>query len=617
MLIFFSLATVLSLYLCGDLISKFTKLDQNEKPIFGIGFLVIFLNYFYLNLNLNITDIFYFYLLLVSIALIICLFNYRKFLKELKEIFYFSFLLIFFFQIIIILYGEQHYVFRGNQQDSFVYLSTGLSFLNYTLNELLVLKQNLNFDDSQKHYLIRSLPLIEFRPSVGLIIALLNKIDSVDIIFSGYLFKIVCSILSLLSAFCLFKFFENKKIKIYLLSYCFILSLFFFYNFEIDAFSLLLATPFLILILNYSMSFNENILNDNKIFLLKYVFLWGCFFIIYPNGAAIFMPPIVFWIFYSFYKNKYNSIYFKNLFFCLILFLLITLPTYKTTFLYLIKEIEVGLGLYHSPNYWGYFGAFIFGKDNPIHDPNIVSTIKSLWSSQVSIFKLIKEIIFINLEIKNNFLFLNLIPSIFGFYHFSISQNYNLITNLTLIVILIYLNIFIIKSLFLNCYSIFKNKNKNSTIFFLKILIVYFVIFFLYLIITSNLWSAIKLFFVYGPIIFMLIFFNFKKSIKPVYSIPLFLLVLLPFYKYSIFNYGIGQLDSFPSIIHLENKKFANWNISREKLSKCKKINYDIEDKHEKIYISLIFDKNDENNNPFECKVSKINKEFLIKYYKK
>ena len=66
--------------------------------------------------------------------------------------------------------------------------------------------------------------------------------------------------------------------------------------------------------------------------------------------------------------------------------------------------------------------------------------------------------------------------------------------------------------------------------------------------------------------------------------------MLLPFYKYSEINYGIGKLDSFPSIIKKKNKSMINWNIDREKLSKCKNLEYDIDDRYKKIYISLIFD---------------------------
>ena len=180
---------------------------------------------------------------------------------------------------------------------------------------------------------------------------------------------------------------------------------------------------------------------------------------------------------------------------------------------------------------------------------------------------------------------------------------------------LIYLNIFLLKKIFINSKYLITNKKSNKIQLF-KFLIIFFVIFFLYLVLTGNIWSAIKLYFIYSPILFIFIFFNFNKSILPSYNIALFILFLLPIYKYSVFNNGIGQLDSFPSIIHHKNKKNTEWSVDREKLSNCNEVKYDIEDKHEKIYLSLIFDKNFHNKSSFKCIISKKNNKFNIKEIK-
>ncbi len=615
MLFFLSLFIITSLFIIGNFISKFLNLDTFEKPIFAIGFLVTFLNYLYFNLNLTINTIFYLYFFVLIASLIYSLiFNKIKF-NELKYIFGSVVLLLILFQLIFNFYGEQHFVFRGNQQDSFVYLSTALAFLNNTYDELISFRENLNIDLYQKYYLIRALPLIEFRPSVGLSIALLNNLNFIDIIFSGFLFKILCTILTLFSSIYLFKCFEKKTFGIFILSHCFVLSLFFFYNFEIDAFSLILSTPFLILILAYSFSLEKNLINNEKIFLVKYIILWSLFFIIYPNGAAVFMTPIAFWIIYILFKNKLKFFEIKKLFIYIILFLLIIAPTYKTTILYLFEEIQVGLGFSHLPNYWGYYGAFILGRDNPIHDPNIVAEIKNLWSAQAPILEIIKKIFLINIEKGNSFLFLNFIPSTLGYFHLTLSQNNNIYLNIILGAMLIYLNIFLLKKIFINSKYLITNKKSNKIQLF-KFLIIFFVIFFLYLVLTGNIWSAIKLYFIYSPILFIFIFFNFNKSILPSYNIALFILFLLPIYKYSVFNNGIGQLDSFPSIIHHKNKKNTEWSVDREKLSNCNEVKYDIEDKHEKIYLSLIFDKNFHNKSSFKCIISKKNNKFNIKEIK-
>ena len=71
--------------------------------------------------------------------------------------------------------------------------------------------------------------------------------------------------------------------------------------------------------------------------------------------------------------------------------------------------------------------------------------------------------------------------------------------------------------------------------------------------------------------------------------------------------------DSFPSIIKKKNKSMINWNIDREKLSKCKNLEYDIDDRYKKIYISLIFDSINKKNDILNCRINENNKKFYIK----
>tara|TARA_B100000959_G_C14742017_1_gene525464 strand:- start:181 stop:495 length:315 start_codon:yes stop_codon:yes gene_type:complete len=101
--------------------------------------------------------------------------------------------------------------------------------------------------------------------------------------------------------------------------------------------------------------------------------------------------------------------------------------------------------------------------------------------------------------------------------------------------------------------------------------------------------------------------------LKPKITILSILLIFLPFYKYSSFNYGIGKIDSFPSIIHLSNKQNTRWYIDREKLYKCNNLIYDIENNHEKIFISMIF--NDQKkiiNKNTICRLSKEKNNFML-----
>ena len=52
---------ILSFYFIGSLFPKKLNLENTEKPIFALGFIILFLNYGYFNFNLgiNITFIFF------------------------------------------------------------------------------------------------------------------------------------------------------------------------------------------------------------------------------------------------------------------------------------------------------------------------------------------------------------------------------------------------------------------------------------------------------------------------------------------------------------------------------------------------------------------------------
>ena len=123
-----------------------------------------------------------------------------------QKLSYYIFFIILLFQILFSVYGEQHYVFRGNQQDAFVYLSTGLLFFKNTYSDIL----NLQFDANQ-FYAHHVSGIIHYRPSVGLLLATLNNISFVDIFILGFVFKIICTSLVLLSCLSLFGIFEKRE----------------------------------------------------------------------------------------------------------------------------------------------------------------------------------------------------------------------------------------------------------------------------------------------------------------------------------------------------------------------------------------------------------------------
>ena len=77
----------------------------------------------------------------------------------------------------------------------------------------------------------------------------------------------------------------------------------------------------------------------------------------------------------------------------------------------------------------------------------------------------------------------------------------------------------------------------------------------------------------------------------------MFLLISFPIYKYTSFNYGIGKLDSFPSIMHPNMKKSFNWQINIEEIKKCNYIFVNVDDYFRKSYLKLKFLDNSINSN--------------------
>lgn len=607
MAFFLPLGTILLLLILSSTFSSKIKLSLYEKPIFITGFIVLFLNYTYFIFGFNFKIISILILIFLIISTIYLIINEQNFLKNLKKIIFPILPILFLFQIIFFIYGEQFYVFRGNQQDAMVYLTTGVTFFNHTYNDLLNLQTNKNNFTDDNYYLNLSLHLIEYRPSVGLIIGLLNNFKFTNIIVVGYIFKILCTCLTVFACISFFEIFEKNKTKIFLLSNVFILSFFYFYNFEIDAFSLILSLPFFILSLKYLFQIYENQNKNYEIIIIKYFLISAIFFIVYPNGAAAIIIPKAILFCILIFRNFKNHNFLKYIFSYLGLFLIIIVPTYKTTLIYLLKEMDIGLT--YKPDFWGYYGAFIFGKDNPIHDRLFVDYIKSLIVNNNNFFETIELIIRNNFD-NNQFFLLNIIPSIFGFFHLTTSKEYGNF-NIILFIVLIYLNYYLIKNLLLNIYNITKGKKNYHLI--LKVFMIYFLIFFLYLIFSYNLWSSIKLYFMFSPIMFSLVIFSFKENaIKPVSNFIIFLIILLPFYKYSTFNYGIGVLDSFPSIIKKEEKYETNWVVDKNKLSKCKKILFKFEDHREKNYISILHNSISGQNSLKNCSIYKKNNKFNI-----
>jgi len=121
-----------------------------------------------------------------------------------------------------------------------------------------------------------------------------------------------------------------------------------------------------------------------------------------------------------------------------------------------------------------------------------------------------------------------------------------------------------------------------------------FLLIFLINLIDLRIWQLFKLYSFFSFFWILLIFFNLhyknKKINFRINYLIVFVLILFPFYKYSVFNSGIGRYDSFPSIIKLDIKKSINWNISEQNIYLCNNV-YINKNNMDEINIRYVFTK--------------------------
>ena len=568
--LFFLSLILFLLFLLGDLffilLAKFDSARKSPdyifiQPIVGLSILCILSNYLYFLFDFKSQYIYFFYL---TLSILLFFFKTNKkilvinFFTVLKKIIPITTLLIFF----SLLKGEQFYIFRGNYWDNMTYLSMAILINDFSFSEILSIRSQYSSDHSYVEH--GSGPIVT-RPLTTFFLAgfFYTKISS--FFYLSFLFKIFLLQLIFLSFY-----FLTKKIKLkynYFLSLCFVFSFWVLYIFEIEALSHLNAVPFFLicvaLILKFKKEFIYNKISDYSIFLILNI----AFFFLYPEFFSVFVIVILFFLFfnYDFYFFKKNILKFFLLFF---LFIVITLPNYSTTYASLVNQIIIGTS--KNINFWGYFSAFFIGKDNEYLTVENILYIKNIFSNtNNNFFYILQEIQFILSQVDYSLVLLNLLPSFFGLYYLTISvfNNYSDIFFLTLIIIL---NLIIIKTLFKNIIFVFYGKSILSRL--IKSFIVTFVIFAILLILNRGYWAFTKLYIYFGPVIFILISTNFYKKKKNIFGLNywyIILLILFPIYKFYPDNYGIGRLDSFPSIINPIYKKNINWQLEKSSLDNC------------------------------------------------
>ena len=603
----FYLFLILSFYSIGNFFLKVILKNQlqsySKNIIFGYIVLTIicYFSYFFLEIK-------NFYIIIF--ILLFSLFSFYYSIKDIKKnfksiIFFISIksLLVFIFFIPVYLYGEQFYVFRGNYWDSFNYLSSALLFNLTDYKDIL----NSNIFESFEGF--QSIEqIINYRPIINYFLSIFLYLKTVDIFLLYYSFKVFLVVLIFTSAFDFLNVFEKKNnLKKAIISLSFCLCFFNLYIFEIDALSQLGSLSIFIFAIKYLKNFLK-IIQDQIFFkdIIFYILILVSLFIIYPEIFIFYCLICVSFILLIFNKNLQICFY-KNILYCFIIFITLTSMSYETNYLFLFQQINHSL---RSPDWWGYYGSFILGRENLVSDSFFVektlNVLKNKNFFETTIFILSKH-----LESGYYFFIINLLPSLFGLYYLTIGKLENSLL-LLLLLFTIFMNFYIIRKIYISSKHLFLNKNYE--IIFAIISIFLLMVFFLAI---GSIWTVIKiysytLFFVY---LFLVIDIKSKK----VDYFILVCLLIFPIYKYSTFNHGIGIEDSFPSIINNKYKKQIKWNVTEQHFLSCNKTYINIDDyfKYSYIKIKLIYYKmsiaNEKNKDVNLCVVSIKNKNFNVK----
>ena len=604
LIILFSLLIFLSI---GFLINyKLKVLNQNniiDLTLFGYSCFVLLSFFSYFVLTLKSEHL----LILILFFTILFLIKFYKFLKINSKFFkkYLFIISIFFsiFSLPLIIYGEQFYVFRGNYWDNFNYLSSAVLFSKFDFSYLRTIDLKNKFQNFQS---IEG--IILYRPYINYFLSLFLKFKIFDPFFTNFCFKIFLLILNFLAFISFLDIikFISKNYKIFL---SFVLSLSFFtiYILEIEALSHLGSISLFLFCIKYLYLVNLKFEKKNLIFLS---ISSAALFIIYPEIFIIYCL-----ISFSYFISCINRVNFinliKNLLVCSVIFIGLTIFSFEINYKFLLLQISQAFN--SKIDWWTYFGAFIFGKDNLVLNLEYIQLIENNLRDK-NLIKLIKMFYLDHLENGYKLIYLNIVPSLFGLYYMTVGKIENNTLYVAFFLLLSILNVYLITIVYKNIIKLLKSKNK-----FLLISLILILVLFLYLLLKGNFWTIIKLYSYCFPFIFLFLSLDFKRERLNILMV--IMLIIFPIYKYSQKNNGIGKLDSFPSIINKDYKNNINWNLNFKKFKECKNVYTQETDYFIKAYINmkaLFYDTNfvnlfDENYKKIYCKVNIEDKNYIVK----
>ena len=559
-----------------------------ENVLLGFCFFVIFINFLFFFFKINLIDILQ--ILIISFIIVILInFSINKsiFFASIKEIFFITIFPTFVFLLVIIFYSEQFYVFRGNTWDWFGFVSAGNYIANINVEDFLNLNNNFSkeaisklnqFDKELNAYHFTVKTWIDKIPTLALILGLFIKINSTEPFLMAFFCKFFFLTLLTIAFYEFIKIYvkENTLWKNIFYTQVLVFSFWTIYILEADYFRFISSfSIFIFILININRIFYLTI-KKNWQFILIYIFSLSTLLLLYPE--ILFVYFLIFIVFYLIDKDK-NIFFFIDNFIKLLVSLFIILfliyPNINLLFDFVINQIK-STGT--ENRWWTYFGAFIFGSDSPSLNVNFSSHVKKLiqlnardlgsgiYHDNLSLVSIIKIIHVSLVEFNYQSVYLNVIPSLFGFYFLT---SFKFVNFLFLLIFSVYIIYFFLKNL------LFVFSAKNKKIFLFKS--VYIVFFFLsfYFIIQGKLWTVIKLYMFLSPFIAFMIFFNFKGK-KNIVSPNIFLIIIMlifPIYKFKDFNFGIGVHDSLPSIQKPEMKLNIKWKFDPEKINNCGYIN--------------------------------------------
>ena len=145
----------------------------------------------------------------------------------------------------------------------------------------------------------------------------------------------------------------------------------------------------------------EELNKKNYFFFLIFSLFNVSIFIIYPEIFVFYSIYLVLlFIFFLIFFRKIIKNNINILFFSLVIFIFISLLGLTSSYKFLIW-LGSGFNFIKNVDFWGYYGAFIIGKENLVQDLNFVATVKKkILLDNLNIFQLIKEII--NQHFDNN-----------------------------------------------------------------------------------------------------------------------------------------------------------------------------------------------------------------------